>query len=190
MDSAKSAGQPLRKVKPDARNRGSENGSVLVVVLIILLLLTLAGISATGMSTTESYIVRNTAIHKQNLQLADMAASAGAQRILRSEDDNETLDWHFDIDDDPASGFQLIDLPPGDKIHSNVAVYTDSRILEQRGEENKETLWYYFVGWDSTGTAIGDEVEDYKSGKVVGVYNSEVFGRAAVEVGVEKLVAD
>ncbi len=173
------------KNKPFICAENHEGGSIILVVLLILTLLTVAGISATYMSTTESFIVRNATIHKQNLQMAEAAAYVGARRILNLDEEPQK-DWIFDINDDPAENTRFYELGAGEKIDDNVEIYTPY-LLEQRGEAGDETLWYYFV-W--TFLPDIDETEgkftDDHEGKVVGVYNSRTYGRAAVEVGIRK----
>ena len=165
--------------------KDNEKGSVIVVTLLILLILTLAGISAINMSVTESYIIRNHAIHKQNLQLAEMAAREGLREVLNLYGDQEQLnpysedsvDWLFSFQDEPnfpqnlnTNKFKLSDMASGTN---------KSRILDQRGEDN--TLWYYCVGWEQ---APGWDPPVMYEGKVIGIYNSPRYGRRAVEIGV------
>ena len=59
-----------------------QNGSIILIVLMLLVILSVIGISSTNTSVTENFIVRNTAIRKQNLHLADAAAMEVVQRVL------------------------------------------------------------------------------------------------------------
>jgi len=189
-------------IKASFQAETNERGVVLVVVLLVLTLLTITGISATHMSTTESLIVRNTAIHKQNLQLAEMAAMEGVRRILDWSDASDlepassSESWLFEKDpvfvssDGSGSQIRLTGLPAGVKIDSDVEPYTESNIIDQRGEQGDEPLWYFFVGWEEAEAYKMDDDDDdalLRTGKVVGVYNSSRHGRAAVEIGVKKL---
>lgn len=169
------------------------NGSVIVIALLMLVLLTIAGISGIKMAVTESYIVRNTAIHKQNLQLAEIAAREGLQRIVNLDDaaaltpdSGASADWLLRRRDDPEDdGDGLAALEPGHKVAVAETV-TENEVLKQRGE-NGEVLSYYFVGWETRpGGSLKMTDTRWRLGKVVGVYNSENYGRAAVELGVTK----
>ena len=154
-----------------------EKGSIILIVLMVLTLLTVAGISATYMSTTESYIVRNATLHKQNFQLAEAAAFVGIRRILNADVAPQAT-WIFD--QDPANTTRFYELDTGGKIDGDVEIYNPD-LLAQRGEADDETLWYYFV-WIRE--PFGDDL--HGTGKVVGVYNSGTYGRAAVEIGIER----
>jgi len=157
-----------------------EKGSIILIVLMVLTLLTVAGISAIYMSTTESYIVRNATLHKQNFQLAEAAAFVGIRRILNSDEVPQAA-WIFEYSDDPAGNKRFYELGAGEKIDTNVEIYNPG-LLEQRGEADDETLWYYFV-WYDVEPLPGDV---FGEGKVVGAYNSDTYGRAAVEIGIKK----
>ncbi len=60
----------------------SQSGSVILLAMLILLLMTIIGISATNTSITESYIVRNVGLHKQNVSIVESAALELAQDAL------------------------------------------------------------------------------------------------------------
>ncbi len=60
----------------------SQSGSVILLAMLILLLMTIIGISATNTSITESYIIRNVGIHKQNISMVESAALEVAQDVL------------------------------------------------------------------------------------------------------------
>lgn len=172
-------------------SKRDERGFAVVLALVILALLTISGITAIKMSVTESCIVRNTAVHKQNLQLAEMAANEGIREILNRQDPFELKpggsaaeEWMFGKGNDPEIG--VVDYDPGDKVTEAESV-SDSSVLDQRGEQKADTLWYYFVGWDaSEGSSLKTTESMWRTGKVVGVYNSEEYGSAAVELGVTK----
>lgn len=176
--------------KKSCRVYTDENGSIIVIALVVLVLMTLAGISATHMSVTESYIVRNTAINNQNLQLAESAAREGLRRILNRDHpadlatDSEVWMLSRSNDPDKDDESELSALARGNKLEEAKPA-SESAILGQRGESN--TLWYYFVGWDAAkGSSLKTTQPQWQAGKVVGFYNSSQYGRAAVELGVLK----
>jgi hypothetical protein len=174
-------------------NSGSgEKGSVMVVVLIVLVLVTIGGRAAIRSSVTESFIVRNSAIHKQNLQLAEMAALEGFREVLTRNDALDLLPgaevWIRDIslwNNDPTvndsendNGFPLTE--------DNSAVVQVST-LGQRGEAPDDPLRYYFIGWrDAPQSSLVMTTSMWRQGRVIGIYNSERFGLASIEIGVIK----
>ena len=64
---------------------GSQSGSVLLITILILLFLTILGISAMNMTSTEYQITRNYHIYKKNLYRADAAVMEAAQRFENVE---------------------------------------------------------------------------------------------------------
>lgn len=58
-----------------------QSGSVLLITILILLFLTILGISAMNMTSTEYQITRNYHIYKKNLYKADAAVMDVAQRF-------------------------------------------------------------------------------------------------------------
>lgn len=178
-----------------------EKGSVIVIVLLVLLLLTLGGISATNMSVTESFIVRNSGIHKQNLQLAEMAALEGFREILSRYTAEELLpgesltpDWIRDRNiwnNDPSvndiqddNSFPLNDNNSAVPF-SNPGI--DINTMVQRGDADDPMLRYYFIGWrEAPQSSLVMTTAMWRQGRVIGVYDSERYGRASVEIGVLK----
>jgi len=181
-----------------------EKGSIIVIAIFILALLTLGGIVATRQSSTEAYIVRNSGLQKQNLQLADMGAMIGLRSILGMDADDlkddafpeswthSRSDWN-DNPFDPKPGDP--DSYPLDDANSMVpAALTDADpnndidIIADRGEANDSTLRYYFVGWSAVaGQSISlGAPAIWRSGRVVGIYDSDRHGRKTVEIGLIK----
>ena len=179
-----------------------EGGSIIVIAIIILVLLSLGGIGATQRSLTESFIVRNSAIHKQNLQLAEMAAMEGLRVLMNLNNQGQVAElwpsttaqpwvhgvdtWNDNLSDadetDPDS-FPLVDANSAVPL---VVTNNDIDIMNDRGEAADGNLRYYFVGWRSvpgTGLGLGAPAL-WRQGRVVGVYESERNGRAWVEMGV------
>ena len=153
----------------------NQQGSTIVIALLILVLLTLGGVTATKRSITESFTVRNTAIHKQNLSLAEAATKEGVVNILGQESEPDwihqrgtTLD-HGDLDDDNSFVVEAAELG-----HINT--------LNVRGE-NSDDFRYYAVEIRETGGLEIDDRTELEI-KVIGVYNSNNFGSKAVEIGV------
>lgn len=60
----------------------NQNGSIILIVLMLLVMMSVIGISSTNTTVMENFIVRNTAIRKQNLHMADAAAMEIIQHVL------------------------------------------------------------------------------------------------------------
>jgi hypothetical protein len=60
----------------------NHNGSVILIAIMLLALMTVIAISASSTAVTESFIIRNVAIHQQNVNLAEAAALQIAQDAL------------------------------------------------------------------------------------------------------------
>ena len=181
----------------------NDNGSVIVVVIILLALLTVVGISATNMSITESYITRNASIANQDVDLADMAAMEGIRWLLDQNspsllDPNRlSNDWlnPVTMNENPNS-LVLTDnnsMVPAAQVTVNingVPTLTDTptaTILAQRKETATTPLRYYFMGWTSPpGNSLKVTGPRWKTGKVVGVYDSPNYGHVSVEIGIKK----
>ena len=162
----------------------------MVIVLLVLFILTLGGISAINLSVTESYIVRNSGFHKQNLQLAEMAALEGLREILTIRDAADLQpggkEWIWSVTDwnDAAHGA----IPDsGYGVPRTVSEKTINT-MEQRGETDKGTLRYYFAGWEvaKDETISMRATAKWRTGSIIGVYDSPRHGRAWVEIGVLK----
>ena len=175
----------------------NQTGSAMVIALMVLLLLTLAGIAATNLAVTESFIVRNSGIHKQNLQLAEMAALEGLREILTRNGAEELIagaalapDWIRDRNlwnNNPTLNLAGVDSFPLTVVNS-AAAQQQSDTLVVRGEAGDEPLRYYFVGWrDMPGASLKMTAAMWRQGRVISVYDSDRFGLASVEVGVVKL---
>jgi hypothetical protein len=172
-----------------------EKGSVMVIVLMVLVLVTLGGIAAINSSVTESFIVRNSAIHKQNLQLAEIAALEGFREILTRNDATQLLPgevsapvWIRDIslwnNDPTVSDESDVNSFP---LNDNNSGVTQINTLEQREEGNDDLLRYYFIGWqDAPQSSLVMTGSMWRQGRVIGLYNSDRYGLASVEVGVVK----
>ncbi len=181
------------EVEPVAKT--GEKGSIILVVLMVLVLLTLGGIAATDLVVTESGIVRNTAIHKQNLLLAEMAAMEGLRDILTRNDAPDLAPggvgapaWFKDIatwDNDPT-----VDDPGDDDnfpLTNNNSAVAAATLLDERGETAAAPLRYYFVGWrDAPNSSLVMTNAQWRQGRVIAIYDSVTYGLASVELGVIK----
>lgn len=60
----------------------NQNGSMILVAMLLLLMMTIIGISASNTSVTESYIIRNVGIYKQNMNLVEAAVLDLCQEVI------------------------------------------------------------------------------------------------------------
>lgn len=70
----------------------NQEGSAIVFVLIMLVLVMMIGVSSNQTSTTESLIVRNEELIKQNLYQAERPAKILLTKIARAADQESTQD--------------------------------------------------------------------------------------------------
>lgn len=85
------------------------NGSMILIALMVLTLMSIIGIASINTVVTESFIVRNAAIRKQNIQLADAVAGEALQRVLDAGLLNNSAN------DDPSD--LELELSPQDPSH-------------------------------------------------------------------------
>ncbi|MCK5099929.1 MAG: pilus assembly PilX N-terminal domain-containing protein, partial [Desulfobacteraceae bacterium] len=91
----------------------NENGSAIIFALLILVTVTIIGITSMNLSLTESSIVRNEKIHKQNFNIAESGykkeayyvghSSKDWYKIINPEDFNHFLKPGTDPDFDPGA---------------------------------------------------------------------------------------
>lgn len=184
--------ETMMKKKTNKNSIKGQEGSVILIVIILLALLTVGGISATNLSVTESFITRNNAIHKQNLQLAELSAMEGLRRIMSENNPAELLPgttsqaW---IHNRKTWNSCPTVAAAANSAVPNSVTGNDIDIISQRGEpitSADSPMRYYFVGWSPSPlnslTMTGGA--SWRTGKVIGVYNSDQYGFEAVELGV------
>jgi len=194
--STNNCGQDMTDDRPALTN---QNGSVIVIALLVLVILTLGGITATQRTITESFTVRNTAIHKQNIYIAEAAAMEAARIVLDVQDfeairPGQDHDWirdrtaWNDNPQDPDTGDP--DSYPLNDDNSMVPQGADN-ILNARGFADDPgdpgvTFRYYFVGWEDGGIGESLDISEdvrWRLGRAVGVFNSQNFGNKTIEIG-------
>lgn len=68
---------------PGCRSAGChQDGSIILIVLMLLVIMSIIGIASTNTTVTENFIVRNTAIRKQNHQMVDSVVTEALQRVM------------------------------------------------------------------------------------------------------------
>ncbi|MFO7839196.1 MAG: pilus assembly PilX N-terminal domain-containing protein [Desulfosalsimonadaceae bacterium] len=204
----------LRKLLQLPLARDKENGSVIVLALMILAIMTVIGIMSADTIMTENFIVRNTAIHKQNVNLVEAALMEGLQDVIQIDatdpsnldPDSSPSDWIVSKDtnwttDDwykPDSTGQL--LTSGNSDTPELVTHDKANsisILKDRGEDDNNNLRIAIVGWElesgSTAKMTGGGAPPCKQGRVLGEYVSldssdkdNGFGMLRMELGVRR----
>ncbi len=102
----------------------NEEGSVIVIAIMVLALLTIVGVMSTGTSVTESFIVRNVALHKQNVYLTEAAVMEGLQKVMQLTYPAQT-------------NAQLSESRAGDGSGNDVSLWLNVDTIW-----NKDSAWY------------------------------------------------
>jgi hypothetical protein len=190
----------------------NEHGTVILIALMTLALMTIVGVSAISMSTSEALCVRNIGIHKQNLRLVESAVMEGLQRVVDMEFDGAISDlnpkmttqpWIQDDEDwevsmekqwcsttstGPVLSAGNSTVPEG--VINGTAM--DNMILSQRGELDDGNLFaapirYTLIGWDTAPKCtLKATAPARRSGRLLAEYVSENYGILRLEIGLER----
>lgn len=197
-----------------SRSNG-QNGSIFFITILILALLTIIGIASTNTTITESYIVRNDSLQKQNTHMVNAGMAECLQKIMDMETGVDgytesdldplitSLPWmngHYawenaHMDDDWLSTTyvgQVLNATnstePDAILNPNLSdgVGIDN-LFSQRGELGAHVLRYAFVGWSpAPGYSLKPTKATRKAGRILGEYVSPRFGVKKVQLGLEK----
>ena len=193
----------------------SQSGSIIVIVLMVLVLMSIIGIASTNTTVNESYIVRNTAIRKQNLHMADAAIAELVQVVIDAGlvDNPDGLDmndirdptvlpWVNDKDVwvssgnrdawyDPDTVGQILDTTnsavPESIINGDITVVNDRG--EWDGDPDHSPIRYGLIGWTSVGGYNLDltSSQPYRmASTALTEYVSDTYGVIRLAVGVER----
>jgi hypothetical protein len=190
----------------------NDRGTVILIALMTLALMTIVGVSAISMSTSEALCVRNIGIHKQNLRLVESAVMEGLQRVVDMEFDGAISDlnpkmttqpWIQDDEDwevsmekqwcsttstGPVLSADNSTVPEG--VINGTAM--DNMILSQRGELDDGNLFaapirYALIGWDTAPKCtLKATAPARRSGRLLAEYVSENYGILRLEIGLER----
>jgi len=133
--------------KPVHNPLANQSGSVILLAMLILLLMTIIGISATNTSITESYIIRNVGIHKQNISMVESAALELAQDVL------------FNVEEPPNDNLAETAVQPNRKDY----IVPDTDWEDAVGHQFGTTGMSYNDAWydpTTTGRVIDDPDND------------------------------
>ncbi len=193
----------------------NQKGSLIIYTILILAILSIIGISSINSTITESFIVRNMAVQKQNIQVVDTAVLEALQVII----DMDVLDPVTGLSPD---GFTPDDLLPstttvnwihskelwsvndglwyGGTVVGQIMDATNSAIpnavtsgaldiINGRREAAAGRLRYAFVGWDAApGYSLKATQPTRRTGRILGEYVSDRYGVTRIQIGVEKKI--
>lgn len=187
------------------------NGSIIVVALLVLLLMSIVGLSATSTSVSESFIIRNAGIYRQNLNLVEAAAFEVTQDAVLVLTDPERLsvdhpsrvdyviavaewtagspskndDWY-----DPASLGRVLDGDGTAFPQYRVPTFLDDvTMIDDVRAEGNDPLRVALVGWAPSRRG---SIKQFASqavrleGRVMAEYASADYGVTRLEVGIER----
>ena len=183
------------------------NGSVTVLVLMVLAIMTVIGIVSSDTVVTENFIIRNAAIHRQNVSLVESALMEGLQRFMQM--DNNVV-GNFDPilpNDWINADAGVFDNAPGipgwyeTNFNGRVLDATNSMdantmpLLAVRGENLNGNLRIALVGWGPVfgGSILANQVNMH-GGRCVAEYvsmdaggNDNGFGLLRMEIGLRRM---
>ena len=195
---------------------GNQNGSVIVIALIVLVLMSIIGVSSTDTSVTESLIVRNTTLRKQNVQMVDAAVAETAQIVLDAGyidpnnantylTENEIMDatafaWINDKDQWETDGnlaawynpdfvgrVLVLNTDPG-VTDSNCMVPQSTFTVTKRGEA-PDSIRCTLVGWEFKGSGnidVSGNQPVLRTANILTEYISADYGIIRLMAGVER----
>jgi type II secretory pathway pseudopilin PulG len=203
---------PAMRISQNPLN--NQNGSVILVAIMLLALMTIIAISASSTAITESFIIRNVAIHKQNVSLVEAAALQLAQDALLNirEPANENLaesspvrepyiitdtEWETSGKKDDWYDFgttnigRVLDDPDDDPTtfpqYIEPELTTDMTLIEDVRGDTGAPLRIALVGWESApGSSLRSTMPTRKRARVMAEYMSEDFGMTRLELGIER----
>lgn len=154
----------------------NEDGYLTIVAaLVILALLTVIGISASRVASTEATMARNEAVYKRNFYLAEGAALEAADRLAK----------HGNLNDNPEAWMEMV---TGNLDIDNLKYYWDNSVASGDSvipEPSKADLGHthFLVGHD--GVAHGSSLDMSKPTiHAIAVYGRCVWeGTAIIKMG-------
>lgn len=185
------------------------DGSVIVVALLVLLLMSIIGLSATSTSVSESFIIRNAGIYRQNLNLAEAAVLEVTQHALFQVTDPSAqlavdspirADYMVSVAEWNASGknddwydttsFGRV-LDGAANVFPQYRVPTfinDTTLITGVRTETGNPLRVALVGWAPAGGSIKLFASQSirLQGRVMAEYASEDYGVTRLEMGIER----
>ena len=186
----------------------NQNGGIVIVLaMMVLLIMTIIGLVSSQSVITENYIIRNQAIHKQNINMVESALMVGLQQFMQiPDDDPENFDinnpadiWLNSIRDDWAAN-DWYDADNRELIldATNSEPVPDSQIQVIRKEA--DNIRTSIVGWETVTLAGGGseslrvsssrQTSVWRRGRILAEYMSDQtqYGRLRMEIGIKRRI--
>lgn len=135
----------------------NQNGSVMILALMVMAVMTVLVIASSDTAVVESFIIRNAAVHKENVNLVESALMEGLQVFMQINPNNpnnfdpdaSNTDW---INNRTAAWTTGAWYNRGDvstMLNINNSNSTNEPFtLTTRGEAANNVLRYAVVGWE------------------------------------------
>jgi len=178
-----------------------------VLAMMVLLIMTIIGLVSSQSVVTENYIIRNQAIHKQNINMVESALMVGLQQFMQIPDDDPV---NFDINNPADTWLNNIrdtwaatDWYTENNMASildgtNSAPVPDTQIQTIREEAGN--IRTSIVGWETVTLASGGgeslrvssprQSSVWRQGKILAEYVSDhtQYGRLRMEIGIKRRI--
>ena len=170
----------------------NQNGSVMVLALMIMAVMTVLVVASTDTAVQENFIVRNAAIHKENVNLVESALMEGLQVFMQIDDSNpnnfsttaSNTDWINDRGDAWTTGAWYNRGDVSTMLNANNSISTNIPVtLATRGEAGNNGLRYAVVGWEpvtfgggGSSSLVVTSGAVWHAGRILGEYVSDDGG--------------
>jgi hypothetical protein len=189
----------------------NQEGSIIIIALMALVIMTLIGLMSADTVVTENFIIRNQAIYKQNLNMADAAMMETFQRFMQLPPDSPDI-----VDVNGSSLAWVNDMHAPWAAVDWYAVNTSERLLDaansldintaanlaDRGEGAAGNLRAAFVGWEtvqlpeggSESLGVGSNKPVWRAGRILSEYVSlgggadHGYGMLRMEMGLKRRI--
>jgi hypothetical protein len=189
----------------------NEDGSIIFVALMLLAIMTVIGVMSADMTVTENFIVRNTGIRKQNVNLVEAAVMEGLQDLFLIDASNPNnfdpqaspTDWINEDDTwndlgwfSTATARMLVGGAGANSVVPDLATNGGAHnLLQTRGEAANGGLRMAIVGWTpAPGSSLKATGSSRKAGRVLAEYVSldgggadNGYGMLRIDIGVERI---
>lgn len=197
---------------PDHNPVNNQDGSIILVAMMVLVIMTVIGLMSSSTVVTENFIIRNEAIHRQNMNMVEAAMMEQLQQFMQLQPNNPNivdvntsgLAWINNIKDAWAantwyagdSSARILD------VANSIDINT-SQNLADRGEAAAGNLRAAFVGWDivqlpeggSESLGVGANKAVWRRGRLLAEYVSRNaggedhgYGMLRMEIGVKRRI--
>jgi hypothetical protein len=190
----------------------NQDGSIILIALIVLVVMTLIGLMSADTVVTENFIIRNQAIYKQNVNMADAAMMELYQRFMQLPPDNpdivdvngSAIAWVNDMHA-PWAAVDWYVINTSDRMldNTNSLDINTAPNLADRGENAAGNLRASFAGWEtvelpeggSESLGVGSNKAVWREGRILSEYVSlggggadHGYGMVRMEMGLKRRI--